>query len=141
MTMIGNGSKVSIHYTLTVDDEIIDSSEGHEPLEYVHGEGEIVPGLENALIGLVAGDKRQVVVAPDQGYGVANPDAVQEIDLEAFADDEGLEVGAVISVETDDGYTFDAVVTEISETTVTLDLNHPLAGKTLNFDVVIVSVG
>lgn len=138
--MIANGSKVRIHYTLTVDDEIIDSSEGHEPLEYEHGTGEIVPGLENALIGLIAGDKRKVVVSPEEGYGVANPDAVQEIELEAFADDDGLEVGAVISVETDDGYSFDAVVTEISETTVTLDLNHPLAGKTLNFDVVIVSV-
>jgi len=138
--MIANGSKVSIHYTLTVDDEIIDSSEGHEPLEYEHGTGEIVPGLENALIGLMAGDKRNVVVTPEDGYGVANPEAVQEIELEAFADDEGLEVGAVISVETDEGDTFDAVVMEISETTVTLDLNHPLAGKTLHFDVVIVSV-
>lgn len=138
--MIAQGSKVKIHYTLTVDDEVIDSSEGHEPLEYVHGTGEIVPGLENALAGLRAGDKRVVVVAPEQGYGEANPDAVQEIELEAFEDDEGLEVGAIISVETDDGHSFDAIVAEISESTVTLDLNHPLAGKTLHFDVVVVAV-
>jgi FKBP-type peptidyl-prolyl cis-trans isomerase 2 len=138
--VIAQGSKVSIHYTLRVDGEVIDSSDGQEPLEYEQGSGQIIPGLENALVGLTAGATRDVVVAPEHGYGLVNPDAIQTVPKSAFETTEGLQVDGVIAGETSDGRRFQARVADIGIETVTLDLNHPLAGKTLLFSVEIVSV-
>lgn len=137
--MIAAGSKVSIHYTLTVEGSVVDSSRGREPLDYVQGEGMLVPGIERGLAGAAAGEKRRVVVAPAEGYGEAHPELLIKAPREALAHLPDLAVGAVVSGEGPDG-PFRAIVREIAEEDVTLDLNHPLAGKTLEFDVEVISV-
>ncbi len=137
--MIAPGSKVSIHYTLTVDGAVVDSSVGREPLEYTQGQGMLVPGIEAGLAGAKSGEKRRVVVKPEEGYGVANPELVVKAPRQALAHLPDLAVGAVVQGQSPDG-AFRAVVTALSESEATLDLNHPLAGKTLDFDVEVLSV-
>jgi FKBP-type peptidyl-prolyl cis-trans isomerase SlyD len=137
--MIEKGSKVSIHYTLTVDGEKVDSSEGMDPLAFVQGAGQIIPGLDEEMIGLKVGDKKSLVIATDKAYGPRNPEAVQKVPLEAFKEADKLKAGDVVSGSIQDR-PFQAVVMENNGKEVTLDLNHPLAGKTLNFDVEVVSV-
>jgi FKBP-type peptidyl-prolyl cis-trans isomerase SlyD len=137
--MIAAGSKVSIHYTLTVDGSVVDSSSGKEPLEYVQGQGMLVPGIEKGLAGAAAGEKRRVVVAPAEGYGEAHPELLIKAPREALSHLPDLAVGAVVAGEGPDG-PFRAIVRQIADEDVTLDLNHPLAGKTLEFDVEVVSV-
>jgi len=137
--IIQNGSQVQLHYTLTIDNEVVDTSHGDEPLQYVHGQGEIVPGLEAQLTGRRAGDKLDATVDSEQAYGPFDPAGVHEVPTSAFEQIEELEVGGVVSGEVD-GRPFTARVVAIAPETVTLDLNHPLAGKTLHFAVEIVSV-
>lgn len=138
--MIAAGSKVSMHYTLTVDGAVVDSSSGREPLEYVQGEGMLVPGIEAGLAGAKEGEKRHIKVEAAQGYGELHPELLIKAPRQALAHLPDLAVGAVVQGEGPDG-PFRAVVREISLEEVTLDLNHPLAGKTLEFDVEILTVG
>lgn len=137
--MIQNGSQVQIHYTLKVDDKVVDSSQGREPLAYVHGRKQIISGLEDQLEGLKAGDKKHVTVAPDRGYGTRNPDAVRKVPRSAFKRPDEVKVGDRVSGQSGENR-FQAQVTEIASDQITLDLNHPLAGKTLHFDVEVVNV-
>ena len=137
--MIVKGSKVAIHYTLTVDGSVVDSSRSREPLSYVQGEGQLVPGVEAGLAGAGAGDKRRLSVPPAEGYGESRAELILKAPKQAVAHLEGLAVGAVVRGEGPQGE-FRAFVREIGETEVTLDLNHPLAGKTLEFDIEVVSV-
>ncbi len=139
MRVIKDGSQVKLHYTLTVDQMVIDSSKGGEPLSYTHGQGQIVPGLEEQLEGLAAGQSKEAVVTPDKGYGAKNPDAVQAVPRTAFQDAGGLKVGDMVTGEAQ-GRSFQARVTAMDTDSITLDLNHPLAGKTLHFAVEIVEV-
>jgi len=88
--MIEKGSTVQIHYTLTVDDQEVDTSRGGDPLTYVHGNGQMVPGLEQELEGLGAGDRKTAVVEPDAGYGQPRPDAIQKVPRDAFGDPDAL---------------------------------------------------
>jgi FKBP-type peptidyl-prolyl cis-trans isomerase SlyD len=136
---IKEGSKVSINYKLTVDGVVVDSSDGRGPLTYTQGSGQIIPGLEKQLAGLKAGDKRSVVVEAVEGYGEHNPDAVQKVPRAAFKEADKLKVGSVVGGQVG-GQDFEAVVVAVDPKEITLDLNHPLAGKTLNFDVEVVSV-
>src|SRR5688572_3219926 len=133
------GSIVKFHYTLSIDGCVVDSSQGREPLTYIHGTGQIVSGLEDGLEGLNPGAERHIHLTPDRGYGDRNPEAVQRIPREVFVGAEDLVVGAVVSGRSG-GIPFQAVVTEVADDFVTLDLNHPLAGKTLDFDVQVVEV-
>ena len=130
---------VSINYTLTVDGTVIDSSQGKDSLSYVQGSGQIIPGLGEQLAGLHKGDKKKVVVSPDKGYGERDPNAVQKIPKRLFENPEGLKVGGAVSGK-DGDRTFRATIVEIADQEVTLDLNHPLAGKTLNFDIEVVEI-
>jgi len=131
---------VQMHYTLTDNDgTTIDSSAGHEPLAYIQGIGNIIPGLEDALEGKVKGDKIQVTVTPADGYGERNDEMIQKVSKSGFQGDEELVAGMQVQVETQNGPTI-AMVTNIDGDDVMLDLNHPLAGVTLNFDVEIVDV-
>ncbi len=135
---IHNGSKVSIHYTLKVDGQIVDTSRGKEPFTYVQGEGQMIPGLERNLEGLGAGDQKFIAVEPQEGYGERNSEAVQTVPRSAFKDAE-LHVGDIVQGQAG-GEDFQACIIELAGDEVKLDLNHPLAGKTLNFDVEVVSV-
>lgn len=137
--MIRNGDTVKIHYTLRVDGDVVDSSSGREPLSYVQGSGQIIPGLEEQLQGLKSGDKKSVQVPAEKGYGVHDPAAVQKVPKASFANAEQVHVGEVVQGRSGNDV-FQATVTGVSESDVTLDLNHPLAGKTLAFDVEVVDV-
>ncbi|OIQ01777.1 MAG: peptidylprolyl isomerase [Zetaproteobacteria bacterium CG06_land_8_20_14_3_00_59_53] len=131
---------VSFDYTLTDNDgEVIDSSEGNEPLAYIHGSGFLIPGLENEMEGKQAGDAFKVTVAPEDAYGVRDDSLVKEVERDMFGDVENLEAGMQFQAETEDGIEV-VVVTAVGEDTVTVDGNHPLADVTLNFDVKIVDV-
>lgn len=131
---------VLIHYTLSsVDGEVMDSSEGQEPLAYLHGTGSIVPGLEKELLGKQAGDKVNVEVTPEEGYGELNAELVQEVDRAAFEGVDEISVGMRFMAQTAWGEQ-PVIVTEMTEETVTVDGNHPLAGQTLKFDVELVEV-
>ena len=137
---IDSGTTVQIAYTLRDDTgEVLDSSEGRPPLTYVHGRSEIIPGLERALNGLQAGDARQVTVPPAEAYGSVDPAAVAEVPRQTVPQ-EALVPGTELLARRQDGATRAVRVKEIREQTVVLDLNHPLAGKTLHFDVRVVDV-
>ncbi len=137
--MIADGSNVTFHYTLTVDGVVVDSSSGRGPLGYQQGSGQIIPGLERELVGLQVGDHREVVVAPKDGYGAHSEEAVQTLPRSSFDNADELSIGDAIS-GTFEGDHFRAIVAAIKADTITIDLNHPLAGKTLHFGVEIVSV-
>jgi FKBP-type peptidyl-prolyl cis-trans isomerase SlyD len=128
---------VSIDYELTLDnEEMIDYSEKGEPLEYLHGYKNIIPGLENELTGMSLGDKKKISVPPELGYGTRDPDGVAEYPRDTFPDSLNLEVGEPISMrDSESGESFQAYITEIRDETIMLDFNHPLAGETLHFKV------
>lgn len=138
---IATGSKVSIEYTLTLvgDDKVIDSNVGGQPLAYTQGSGQIIPGLENALTGKKAGDSLKVTVSPEEGYGPVNQEAIIEVQTENLPAD-ARKVGMQVQGQTPEGQMVQAQVVEMRENTAILDFNHPLAGKTLHFDVRIVGV-
>ncbi|MCA9121019.1 MAG: peptidylprolyl isomerase [Planctomycetaceae bacterium] len=128
---------VKIHYTLTDDDgEVIDSSEGGEPLEYLHGVGGIIPGLERVLEGKKAGDQFKLHVEPEDAYGDHDEDLLHEVDRSQFEGIDDLELGMQFQVDTDDGPIVVTVI-EITDETVTVDGNHELAGIPLNFEVTV----
>lgn len=138
---IGPNAVVSIHYTLTGDDgEVIDSSEGGDMLNYLAGASNIIPGLESALMGLEAGAKTKVTVAPEDGYGQQEAELIQKLPREMFGGVDTIEVGMSFQAEGPDGSAQFVEVVEVSEEEVTVDGNHLLAGKTLHFDVSIEAV-
>jgi FKBP-type peptidyl-prolyl cis-trans isomerase SlyD len=138
---IQNNSAVSFHYKLTDDDGIsIDSSEGQEPLGYLHGAGNIIPGLEKALEGKSAGDSLTVAVMAAEGYGEVQKELIQEVPKEAFQGIDTIEVGMQFEAQTGQGGTVPVTVVAVTDELVTVDGNHPLAGKNLNFDVTIEEV-
>ena len=138
---IQNNSAVSFHYKLTDDDGIsIDSSEGKEPLGYLHGAGNIIPGLEKALEGKTIGDSLTVAVTAAEGYGEVQKELIQEVAKEAFQGVDNIEVGMQFEAQTGQGGTVPVTVIAVTDEIVTVDGNHPLAGKNLNFDVTIEGV-
>ena len=132
---------VTIHYKVTDVDsgEVIDSSEGGAPMTYMHGAQNIIPGLEAALEGKVVGDELEVTVAPADAYGEYSEERVQQVPVEAFQGVEKVEPGMAFTAQTEHG-PVNLIVTEVEETMVTVDANHPLAGKSLKFEVTIDSI-
>lgn len=137
---VADGSEVSIEYTLKVEGRVMDTSVGAEPLTYVHGRGELIPGLERELLGMQEGESKQVQVSPDEGYGQVDPGAFLEIQKDQLEPGLEAEVGMLLSGQDDSGRPFHAQIAEISDEALKLDLNHPLAGKTLEFEVKVLSV-
>ncbi len=137
---IEKGSKVSFDYTLTVDGEVVDSSDGRDPFTYTHGEGQIVPGLEKNLEGLHVGDEKKVAVSPEEGYGVVDPNAFKDVPRSTLPADVNLELGMMLQAQNPNGNVFTVKIIEVKDDTVTIDFNHPLADKTLDFQVKIVSI-
>ncbi|MBT6492318.1 MAG: peptidylprolyl isomerase [Deltaproteobacteria bacterium] len=136
MTTIAKDKAVSIHYTLTLDGgQVIDSSEGKDPLVYLHGHGNIIPGLEKELVGKGIGEKLSVTVVPEEGYGVHNPGLIQEVPREAFQGVDNLEVGMMFQAPGEGGHIQLIRIAGIEGDKITVDGNHELAGKTLNFAV------
>ncbi len=137
---IAHQKVVSIHYTLTnVDGDIIDSSEGSEPLSYLHGFGNIIPGLENALTGRKAGDRFTVSVTPAEGYGERDDGMIQTVPRNAFHGVDEIQPGMQFQAQSPEGMQLVTVI-GVEEDQVILDGNHPMAGLTLNFAVEITAV-
>jgi len=140
MQKITDGLVVSLNYVLTVDGETLAQTDADDPMEYLHGAEEILPGLERALDGKEVGDKFSVTLQPEDAYGDYDDEDVEEIDRADIPNVEELEIGMVVEVEDEDGYAYMAQVREIGEKIVTLDFNPPLAGKTLTYDVEVVAI-
>jgi FKBP-type peptidyl-prolyl cis-trans isomerase SlyD len=139
-TQVANDVIVTIDYTLTVDGEVLDSSEEEGPLEYLQGHQNIIPGLERELAGMKVGGSKNVTVAPEDGYGDVDQEAIMDVPLSEFPEEVPLEKGFELEVTDKDGDIMLAKIVEVGETTVKLDTNHPLAGKTLHFDVKVVDL-
>jgi len=131
---------VTINYTLTDETgSLIESSEGQEPLTYLHGVGNLIPGLEASLEGKSAGASMKVSVPPEEAYGVWDQEKVMDIPKSQFSGVESVEAGMQFSVQSEAGEEV-VTVSKVEGDTVTIDANHPLAGKTLTFDVTIVGI-
>ncbi len=131
---------VEIHYTLTnKNGETVDSSFGQAPLAYIHGTESLVPGLEKHLEGKKAGDSITVSITPEEGYGERNEHLTQAVPREVFQFDGEIEVGMRFEAETANGTDLVTVI-DVSDDTITVDGNHPLAGQTLNFVVQVMSI-
>jgi FKBP-type peptidyl-prolyl cis-trans isomerase SlyD len=139
--MVRDGMVVSIAYTLRLaNGDLVDASPEDDPLEYLHGADNIVPGLETELNGLKIGDKKEVDVAPADGYGDYDPEYIEVVDRADLTRDLMLTLGMTIAVTDEEGFLEEAIVREISKDKVTLDFNHPLAGQKLHFSVEVVGI-
>jgi len=137
---IANNAVVSFNYTLTDDQgKVIDSSDGREPLTYLQGSGQIVPGLEKAMDGHQVGDRFDVDVVPEEGYGIRHAELVQEVPREAFQGVEDVQPGMQFQGQGPQGV-INVTVTKVEDGKVHIDGNHPLAGQTLHFAVEITGV-
>jgi FKBP-type peptidyl-prolyl cis-trans isomerase SlyD len=133
---------VTLEYTVRLaDGEVVDSTEGEEPLEVLQGFGQVVPGLEEALYGMKVGQVKEIVVEPEDGYGVVDDEGYQMVPADLFPDDLELEAGMVLEMEDgESGDIVEATVSEIGPAGVLLDFNHPLAGERLFFRVTVVGL-
>lgn len=139
--LIANQHVVAIDYTLSNDaGEVIDSSAGAEPLVYLHGAGNIIAGLENALAGKIAGDELEVSIEPEDAYGEYSAELITNLGREMFEGVEELEVGMQFHASAPDGGMQIVTVRDVDGDQVTIDGNHPLAGQQLNFKVKVISV-
>jgi FKBP-type peptidyl-prolyl cis-trans isomerase SlyD len=136
-TQAADNLVITIEYTLTVGGEVIDSSAEGGPLDYLQGHENIIPGLEQEIAGMKIGESKNVVVAPEDGYGLVEPDAVIEVDRREFPDDVPVEVGVELEITDDEGDMLFATIVEVGSKVVKLDTNHPLAGKELHFEVTV----
>ncbi|MBM2323062.1 MULTISPECIES: FKBP-type peptidyl-prolyl cis-trans isomerase [Marivita] len=141
MSQVKTGDTVSIHYTGTLSDgSTFDSSAGRDPLEFTVGAGQIIPGLDQAIPGMAVGDTKTVQVSADQAYGERDPNAQQAVPRGEIPADIPLEPGTQLQMQTPTGQVVPVMVAEVTETEVTLDANHPLAGQDLTFDVELVEI-
>lgn len=141
MSQAKNGDKVRIHYTGKLDDGTqFDTSEGRDPLEFQLGDGGIIPGFEKAVDGMEVGESKSVTIAPEDAYGPRHEQLVQDVPKSALPDDIEPAVGMQLQSQTPDGQPMHLVVTAVSDEAITVDGNHPLAGKNLNFDIKLVDI-
>lgn len=135
------GDTVKVHYKGTLDDGVVfDSSEGRDPLEFTLGEGMVVPGFEALVDGLKVGETKTGRLPPEKAYGPHIPEMAVKMPRREFPPGIDLEVGLGLQLRTDQGQLFEVVVTDFDDKTVTLDGNHPLAGKALTFEVTLVAI-
>lgn len=135
-----NGNLVKVHYTGKLDDgTVFDSSRDRQPLEFKMGSGQLIPGFENAVRGHEAGETVTVKISPADGYGEADPELVFTVARDQVPDSIPLKVGTPLQLSNEQGQ-MDVVITEVGPQEITLDANHPLAGKELNFEIEIIDV-
>ena len=141
MTEAMEGNTVRVHYTGKLDDgTVFDSSVGGDPLQFTIGQGQMIPGFERGVVGMEQGENRTLVIAADQAYGVHRPDGVFEIDRSEIPTTIPLEVGMQLQATGPGGRPVTMTVAAVSEDKVTMDANHPLAGKDLTFEIELVEI-
>lgn len=141
MSTAKTGDTVKVHYTGKLEDgEIFDSSEGRQPLEFEIGSGRLIKGFEQGVIGMEIGDTRQLTIAPNEGYGDKRQDLLVRVEREKIPANVTVGVGQHLKIPQPNGQAVNVIVQEVTDDTVLLDANHPLAGKTLVFDVEMVEI-
>lgn len=149
MAQAREGDKVKVNYTgRLADGEVFDSTECAEdgcdcdsgPMEFTIGEGEVIPGFEQAVVGMAPGERKTVIIPVDQAYGERIEEMVAEVERSQLPPDLHVELGSSLELTMDDGQTFDVLVTELNDATVTIDGNHPLAGRDLTFDIELLEI-
>ena len=136
------GDKVKVHYTGKLEDgSVFDSSEGGEPLEFTLGQGQVIPGFDQGVVGMAPGESRTLNIPVDQAYGPHRPDGVFEIDRSELPPDIPLQVGMQLQGNRQRGGPADVTVVEFDDHKVKMDANHPLAGKDLTFEIQLVEIG
>lgn len=136
------GDDVKVHYTGRLEDgTVFDSSQDRDPLEFTLGEGQVIPGFEEAVQGMGEGESKTTTIAADEAYGPRRDDLILPVERDRFPEDVDPEVGQPLQMQTNDGQVVQVVVQEIKDGTVMLDANHPLAGQDLTFDIELVELG
>jgi FKBP-type peptidyl-prolyl cis-trans isomerase SlyD len=139
-TTVQDGQIVSMEYTLKVDGVVADSSEGGEPLEYLHGAGNIIPGLERELTGMAVGDSKDVKVSAAEGYGEQDESAFMDVPRDQFPGEIPMKVGTELQVQNQAGQPMFARIENVDDRNVRLNFNHPLAGKDLHFNIKVIGL-
>lgn len=138
---IKNGDMIKVEYTGTLEDgTVFDTSEGREPLEFEAGSGQVITGFDNAVIGMEVEEEKKVELPPSEAYGEYDPNLIKKIPMDKLPPGEEPKPGMVLELRTSDGIGFPARITDVTEKEITVDLNHPLAGKTLIFQIKVVDI-
>ena len=137
-----NGNKIKVHYKGTLEDgTVFDTTEGRGPFEFVMGEDKLIPGFADAVLGMNAGEKKTIEVSPEMAYGPRINELEVTLERANIPGDVKIEVGQKVRVGPDEEHKTDFTITEVSDKSVTLDANHPLAGQNLTFEIEVVGVG
>lgn len=135
------GDTVKVHYTGKLDDgTVFDTSVEREPLQFSIGEGLVIPGFEQAVVGMTPGESKRTNIPADEAYGPYRPELVMVVDKERIPTDVCIEVGQMLQISQSNGQAIPVVVTEVSDSQITLDANHPLAGQELIFDIQLIQI-
>ncbi len=141
MQTIENGNTVQVHYTGTLDNgEVFDSSHDREPLEVTIGQGQLIRGFENALMGMAVDEKKTFTLEPDEAYGQRDQEAIRSFPRDQIPPGMDVQVGQMVALSAPDGQQMPAKVTELDQNSIILDLNHPLAGERLTFAIEVVAI-
>lgn len=138
--MVSEGKTVKVNYTLTVDGKVVDSSQGREPLEFKAGSHQMIPGFEKAVMGMKVGEKKSFKVSPKEGYGMEDPKAIQDIPKNQLPAGVTPKAGMTLYAQNKSGQRIPVRIVDVKKDVVVMNFNHPLAGKTLNFDVEVVEI-
>ncbi|MEA3515396.1 MAG: peptidylprolyl isomerase [Nanoarchaeota archaeon] len=138
---VKNGSKVKVHYTGSFEDgNVFDTSEGKEPLEFEVGSGKLIKGFDTALIGMKKGEEKEITLKPEEAYGEKHDNLVQEVPKDALKGEFDPKEGMQLMLKAPDGHQMVATIVKVGDEKLTIDMNHPLAGKTLKFKLNVVGV-
>jgi peptidylprolyl isomerase len=141
MSAAKSGDTVRIHYTGKLEDGTqFDSSEGRDPLEFALGGGQVIPGFDNAVEGMAVGDRKSVTIQPEEAYGPRHDQLIQDVPRNQLPDDMTPAVGMELQAQNETGEVMRFAVTAVDDESITVDGNHPLAGKALNFDIELVEI-
>lgn len=142
MDIVQEGDTITVEYEGRLEDgTVFDSSDKHdEPLQFTVGEGKIIKGFDQAVVGMKVGEEKEVTVPPEQAYGMHNPELVRDLPRNVFPEDQEIQRGMVFMMSLPDGRQVPVRIAEVADETVKVDLNSPLAGKTLTFSIKIVSI-
>ena len=141
MSQVKANDKVSVHYTGKLDDgTVFDTSANKAPLEFTIGAGQVIPGFENGIIGMTVGETKTVRLEPNDAYGETRQDLIVSVKKEEIPADIDVKVGQQLQINRPDGQAIPVLVADVTDTEVTLDANHPLAGKPLTFDIELVKI-